>query len=237
MPLTAKCLQLVLTDTSCPWNPISSFSPDVSTIPVHVSARSVRVHIRHRARTSRSIHVTPSTRVTWTTTQLLLFVLRFLPKQFVPLNFTFPKQITWDMLKKKKEVGTPRVVSGRRRPHASYAPEAPDNILQSVEEQQHPCHLATSYHQCPAQAGPTQQSSQLPSHCTNCGGKLFFFVVTSRVTSCKYFVPKQLLGWSYSERISARHCRLHRTCHNVPWSYHGCPPASPKYRHCLVMAI
>ena len=38
-PLTAKCLQLVLTDTSCPWNPISSFSRDVSTIPVHVSAR------------------------------------------------------------------------------------------------------------------------------------------------------------------------------------------------------
>ena len=33
------CLQLVLTDTSCPWNPISSFSRDVSTIPVHVSAR------------------------------------------------------------------------------------------------------------------------------------------------------------------------------------------------------
>ena len=44
--------------------------------------------------------------------QLLLFVLRFLTKQ-----------ITWGMLKKKKKVGTPRVVSGRRRPHASYAPD------------------------------------------------------------------------------------------------------------------
>ena len=75
MPLTAKCLQLVLTDTLCPWNSFSGFSRDVSTIPVHVSARSVRVHVRHRARTSRSI--TPSTRVTWTRTQLLLFVLRF----------------------------------------------------------------------------------------------------------------------------------------------------------------
>ena len=40
----------------------------------------VRVHLRNRAslRTSRSI--TPSTRVAWTRTQLLLFVLRFLPK-------------------------------------------------------------------------------------------------------------------------------------------------------------
>ena len=38
-PLTPKCLQRVLNDTSCPWNPISSFSRDVSTIPVHVSAR------------------------------------------------------------------------------------------------------------------------------------------------------------------------------------------------------
>ena len=33
---------------------------------------------------------------------------------------------TNNLLKKKKMIGTPRVVSGRRRPHASYAPEPSD---------------------------------------------------------------------------------------------------------------
>ena len=95
MPLTAKCLQLVLTDTSCP-----SFSRDVSTIPVHVSARSVRVHVRHRARTSRS--TTPSTRVTWTRTQLILFVLRFLPKQVHSAKSYHPQTDNLGRAKKKK---------------------------------------------------------------------------------------------------------------------------------------
>ena len=34
--------------------------------------------------------------------------------------------------KKKKKVGTPRVVSGRRRPHASYAPDSGLKLLQLV---------------------------------------------------------------------------------------------------------
>ena len=54
----------------------------------------------------------------------------FYPSNFVLLNLTFPKHITWGMLKKKGG-GTPRVVSGRRRPHASYAPV--QSIPQDIE--------------------------------------------------------------------------------------------------------
>ena len=83
----------------------------------------VRVHVRYRAilRTSRSITLTHQLGSHGQGSSYYCSFCVFYASNFFPLNLTFPKQNTWDML--KKDFGTPRVVSGRRRPHASYAPE------------------------------------------------------------------------------------------------------------------
>ena len=46
----------------------------------------------------------------------------FYSSNFVRLNLTLSQTDNLGPAKKKKKVGTPRVVSGRRHPHASYAP-------------------------------------------------------------------------------------------------------------------
>ena len=124
-PLTAKCLQPVLTDTSCPWNPISSFSRDVSTIPIsnyQLDSSRARPAQSENIAIDNPIDSGRMDKEKEGRSYYCSFCV-FYPSNFVPLNLTFPKQITWGMLK-KKNVGTPRVVSGRRRPHASYAPGA-----------------------------------------------------------------------------------------------------------------
>ena len=116
MPLTAKCFQLVLTDTS-----------HVREIPFLVSHATFlpfpytyRLD-SSRARPAQSEHRDrqPHRLGSYGQRRNCSFCV-FYPYNFFPLNLTFPKQITWGML--KKMVGTPRVVSGGRRPHASYAP-------------------------------------------------------------------------------------------------------------------
>ena len=103
MPLTAKCLQRNVFNLSSPTLHVreipflvshATFLPFPYTYPGSI----VRVHVRHRARTSRSTR-TPSTGVAWTRTSFCVFY----PSNFVPVNLTFPKQITWGMLKKKKK--------------------------------------------------------------------------------------------------------------------------------------
>ena len=100
MPLTAKCLQLVLTDTSCPWNPISSFSRDVSTrtrIGWRLFACTSGTEREHRDRQPPRLGSHGQGRSYYCS---FCF---FYPRDFVPLNLTFPKQITWGMLEKKKK--------------------------------------------------------------------------------------------------------------------------------------